>query len=131
MPWAALKDDNCCCRIHTLYASSMLFTMPSTLVMCLQIMVNPFQSASRHTKRGDDGPMKDPAHNLLSNLPQREILTYTKKGLKVHKIRAARFLYQGHSCLSPKRQSQMTVKEKRCSTLLQTCHTQTHEDHFQ
>ena len=31
-------------------ASSLLFTMPSTLVMCLQITVNPFQSASEHTK---------------------------------------------------------------------------------
>ncbi len=34
--------------------------MPSTLVMCLQIMVNPFQSASQYTKRRDDEPMKDP-----------------------------------------------------------------------
>lgn len=48
--WSANDDNNFYSLPYIKNASSLLFTMPSTLVMCLQITVNPFQSASEHTK---------------------------------------------------------------------------------
>lgn len=133
MPWSALNDDNRFCRIHTLNASPSLFTMPSTLVMCLQIMVNPFQSASVYTKRRDGEPMKDPGFAICFQICHRGERVHKKKKKGTEKVkggvlkkRSTWFLSQGRSCLSQKTQSQMTVKERRCSVLLQTCHTQTH-----
>lgn len=133
--WSANDDNNFYSLPYIKNASSLLFTMPSTLVMCLQITVNPFQSASEHTKSRETTSGSKTrlvicfqichrgkhTHTQIHTIKKAE--RYGKGGVHQKKKGSARFLSQGHSCLSPKRQSQMTFEEERRSALLQTCHT--------
>lgn len=122
MPWSALNDD-CFCCIYTLNARPSLFTMTWTFVIFLKN-----KSLSICIRVHKEEKTTDPAHNLLTNLPQKE----TQK--RYWKVKGM-FVKKDQNSPSPKDtavylqrdRARWKLKRKRCSVPLQTCEqTQTH-----